>query len=141
VPANRKAVIAYSIERNVWNRITFDSPLSPAVEPIVAQGMVALKDGHVVYGFSAKTGAWDNVSLEMGSNAVPTVQPNCITLKDNRFFYVFGAASGAWTGVDLQTGDPLKIKRVSGEQGGAPERRQSRFLKPKVSGRRQPRRA
>lgn len=123
VSANRKTVAAYSIERNVWNRITFDSPLSPTVKPTVSQGMVALKDGHVVYCFSAKTGAWDNVSLEMGSDAVPTVQSNCITLIDKSSFYVFGANSEAWSGVDLQTGNSLKIKRVSGEQDGAPERR------------------
>ncbi len=123
VPANRTAVSAYSLEQNVWSRITFDSPLSPDVKPIVSQGMVALKDGHTVYCFSANTGAWDNVTLEMGSNAVPTVQSNCITLKDGDSFYVFGVNSEVWSGVDLQAGDSLKIKRVSGEQSDEPKSR------------------
>ncbi len=114
---------AYSFERNLWNRIEFDSPLSPDVKPIVSQGLVALRDGHSVYCFSAKSCTWDNVTLEMGSDAVPVVQSNCITLKDNDSFYVFGVNSEAWSGVDLRTGESLTIKRVSGEQSDQPKSR------------------
>jgi hypothetical protein len=48
VPRNRMVVTAYSLERNLWSHIEFNSPLSPDVRPSVSQGMVALKDGHTV---------------------------------------------------------------------------------------------
>jgi len=122
---NRKVATAYSIDRNVWNKIELSPNSDADIKPVISNGMAILRVGQTVYAYSAKTAAWDKLVLPKGSDATPTLYGAVITLNDDNSFYVFGLNADGWSGVDLQTGEPLGINRGyrgSGEQNDARER-------------------
>lgn len=119
VSSDKKCISAFSIERNLWRKLEFDTELTPEAIPVLYKGMVALKNGEYIYGYSAKVGAWDKIKVESESETQPILGNDCIHVKTKDALYVFGINSVYWTAVNLTTGDLLKIEEAAEEQAGS----------------------
>lgn len=119
ISSDKKCVNAFSIERNHWSQLKFDTELTPEATPILYKGMVALKNSEYIYGYSAKVGAWDKIKVEGESESQPMLGKDYIQVKTQNAVYVFGLNSFCWTAVNLTTGDVLKIGESAANQTGA----------------------
>jgi hypothetical protein len=121
VSGDKKCISAFSIERNLWSKLEFDTELSAEATPVLYKGMVAIKNREYIYGYSAKKGAWDKIKVESESESQPILGNDCIHVKTKNALYVFGINSVYWTAVNLTTGDSLKIGEASVEPTHATE--------------------
>ena len=109
IPEDRQLIAAYSFLNNTWSRLQLESPLSIGIMPKLSGGMVAVRSGLAVHGYSAKIGEWDSLTLSSKDSAV-AMETNCMTVTDNNILFVFGENAGQWSGINLKSGALVEHK-------------------------------
>ncbi|WP_417393125.1 hypothetical protein [Gimesia sp.] len=113
VPQSREKLMAYSIEKNIWDQIEISVDQKQPIQPTVAQGMTACQLGQTIYAFSAKGGFWASLNLPADFKARFSINDQIVTVfaktETEDRLYVFGANAASWSGVDLKTGKLLDV--------------------------------
>src|SRR5262249_44979069 len=96
----RDAVMAYSAYTGQWHKQAIPAG-QDKVPYTLGNGIVCMRLGNTLYGFSSEKGTWD--SVEIGDDAVgsPAVGFNMAYLKTASKIYVFSRMTGNWSMVDL----------------------------------------
>jgi hypothetical protein len=94
------AVLAYSVYTGRWHKQAIPAG-NEKVPYTVGFGIVGLRLGNVLYGFSSEKGIWD--SIELGENVAgsPAIAHNMAYLKSGSKIYTFSKMTGNWSMVDL----------------------------------------
>ena len=93
-------LLAYSAFTGRWHKQAIP-PGHDKVPYTVGGGMVCVRLGKVLHGFSSEKGTWD--SIEVGEDVLgsPAVGFNMAHLKSGSKIYVFSRMTGNWSMVDL----------------------------------------
>ncbi|HAH49169.1 MAG TPA: hypothetical protein DCM07_30885 [Planctomycetaceae bacterium] len=113
VPQSREKLMAYSIEKNIWDQIDISVDQKQPIEPTVAQGMTACQLRQTIYAFAAKGGFWASLNLPPDFKTRFSINDQIVTVfaktETEDRLYVFGANAASLSGVDLKTGKLLDV--------------------------------
>lgn len=94
------AVLAYSVYTGRWHKQAIPAG-HERVPYTVNQGMVVLRMGNVLYGFSSEKGTWDSIEIGENVGGPPTLAFKMAYLKAGSKIYSFSRMTGNWSMVDL----------------------------------------
>jgi hypothetical protein len=94
------AVLAYSAYTGRWHKQAIP-PGQEKVPYTVGSGMVSMRLGKVLYGFSSEKGTWDSIEVGEDVAGPPALAFNMAYLKAGSKIYVFSRMTGNWSMVDL----------------------------------------